>query len=144
MIAHIAVAHLMKEYFDYMDNQPGWSMARFVGKCPSCSYQYGIGEPPTPSVAKTRDILLVKHFALIHLPISTLMNSNKGPSHRPLPKLSPSPVQTASKPDFNLEKADISCIYCKFCKQLCAKKVNNGCVILLKICTNDRQLDPRN
>merc|ERR1712038_460386 len=46
---------------------------RASSKCPLCAYQYGIGSPPTEAVSRTRDILLVKHFATVHVSPEDIM-----------------------------------------------------------------------
>ena len=68
LVQHMALVHLKDQYMAEMKEEPTWSSARAHSLCPNpqCNYQYGIGLPPTEAVAKTRDILLIKHYASVH------------------------------------------------------------------------------
>ena len=130
---HQSVIHLMEGYMKEMQTYNSWTSARASGKCPLCPYQYGIGEAPTPAVAKTRDILLVKHFATIHVTPQAIQAkygitsvSQRVSSPIPiLPKRVSSPKVEVYK---DILKPKFYSLTCKTCKRNVAEE-NKGLIV---------------
>ena len=148
LIQHMALAHLKDQYLAEMKAHPRWETARATSRCPycpQCQYQYGIGPPPTEAVAKTRDILLIKHYAnvhshpskklagLMHMQSSPGMTDHRNPSK---PSARPWRVPEKQKKDSVVDNiikqlkdksSMVVCsLDCKMCKRSIAKMINGN------------------
>ena len=149
---HMALAHLYQKYFEEMRTFNSWTTMRASSKCPLCAYQYGIGSPPTEAVSRTRDILLVKHFASVHVSPVDIMYKYNMKGHKDVtterhipPKPTRHGYQGSSSSlhedswlrkelqlGMNLEherrieeKVETQEIFCKNCKKIVARKTND-------------------
>ena len=142
LIDHMALVHLKEQYLAEMKAHESWETARATSRCPQCRYQYGIGPPPTEAVAKTRDILLIKHYANVHSHPSNkcvglkLMQSLPGTTdHRNPSKPSARPwrapeklnvVHKISKQLKDKSSMAVCSLDCKMCKRSIAKMINSN------------------
>lgn len=140
VVQHMALAHLKEQYLAEMRAEPRWESARATSRCPRCNYQYGIGPPPTEAVAKTRDILLIKHFASVHShpakkcgghssPEVTFHKNQSKPwrvyeTNNKTPGLSA--VQKISEQLKDKSSMVVCSLDCKMCKKSIAKMLNGN------------------
>ena len=139
----MALAHLKDQYLEEMKANPRWESSRATSRCPRCNYQYGIGPPITEIVAKTRDILLIKHYAEFHVhPSKKFGGQTSKVSAKPwrvpeqkdtspamlsvfgeIPSLS---VNKVLKQLQGISSMDVSSMECKICKKPIAKMLNGN------------------